>query len=395
MNLHEYQAKKLFVRYGLPASTGYACTTPSEIESAISKIGCGPWVGKCQVHAGGRGKAGGVRVLYNKKEIDAFVAAWLGQRLVTSQTDALGQLVHTILIEKRIDIEKELYLGAVVDTGSCRVVFIASTEGGIEIEKIAQHAPELIYKITLDPLVGPQPYQGRELAFRLGLHGQQINKFAMIFMGLARLFLECDLAMAEINPLVVTQKGDLVCLDGRLSADSNALFRQPELRKMRDLSQEDERESRAAQWDLRYVALDGNIGCMVNGAGLAMGIMDIIESYGGKVANFLDVGGSATKERITEAFKIILSDDTVKVILVYIFGGIVRCDLVASGIINALSVVDVKIPVIVRLDGNNATLGTQKLIKYRLPIITTTSLDSAVQQVVSAAREKNNVDFNR
>ena len=293
MNLHEYQAKQLFARYGLPAPVGYACTTPREAEEAASKIGSGPWVVKCQVHAGGRGKAGGVKLVKSKEEIRAFAENWLGKRLVTYQTDALGQPVHQILVEGATDIDKELYLGAVVDRGTRRVVFMASTEGGVEIEKVADETPHLIHKTAL------------------------------------------DLALVEINPLVITKQGDLICLDGKLSADGNALFRQAELREMRDPSQEDARESQAAQWELNYVALDGNIGCMVNGAGLAMGTMDIVKLHGGEPANFLDVGGGATKERVTEAFKIILSDEKVKAVLVNIFGGIVRCDLIADGIIGA------------------------------------------------------------
>lgn len=290
MNLHEYQAKQLFARYGMPAPTGYACTTPREAEEAASKIGAGPWVVKCQVHAGGRGKAGGVKLVNSKEDIRAFAEQWLGKKLVTYQTDAHGQPVHQILVEAATDIDKELYLGAVIDRSSRRVVFMASTEGGVEIEKVAEETPELIHKVALDPLTGPQPYQGRELAFKLGLTGKQVAQFTKIFMGLATLFLERDLAMVEINPLVITKQGDLVCLDGKLGADGNALFRQPELREMRDKSQEDEREAQAAQWELNYVALDGNIGCMVNGAGLAMGTMDIVKLHGGEPANFLDVG---------------------------------------------------------------------------------------------------------
>lgn len=388
MNLHEYQAKQLFARYGMSVPTGYACNTPREAEEAASKIGSGPWVVKCQVHAGGRGKAGGVKLVSKKEEIRAFAEAWLGKRLVTYQTDALGQPVHQILVETATDIDKELYLGAVIDRASRRIVFMASTEGGVEIEKVAEETPELIHKTIIDPLAGPQPYQGRELAFKLGLSGKQVGQFSKIFMGLATLFLERDLAMVEINPLVITKQGDLVCLDGKLGADGNALFRQPELREMRDLSQEDERESRAAQWELNYVALDGNIGCMVNGAGLAMGTMDIVKLHGGEPANFLDVGGGATKERVTEAFKIILSDEKVKAVFVNIFGGIVRCDLIAEGIIGAVAEVGVNVPVVVRLEGNNAELGAKKLADSGLNIIAATSLSNAASQVVAAVEGK-------
>ncbi|MFT4464196.1 MAG: ADP-forming succinate--CoA ligase subunit beta [Sodalis sp. (in: enterobacteria)] len=388
MNLHEYQAKKLFVRYGLPATTGYACNTPREAEESALKIGAGPWVVKCQVHAGGRGKSGGVKMVKSKEEIRAFAEQWLGKRLVTYQTDALGQPVNQILVEAATDIAKELYLGAVVDRGTRRVVFMASTEGGVEIEKVAEETPHLIHKVALDPLTGPQPYQGRELAFKLGMSGKQVTQFSKIFMGLATLFLERDLALVEINPLVITSAGDLICLDGKLSADGNALFRQPELREMRDHSQEDEREAYATQWELNYVALDGNIGCMVNGAGLAMGTMDIVKLHGGEPANFLDVGGGATKERVTEAFKIILSDEKVKAVLVNIFGGIVRCDLIADGIIGAVFEVGVSVPVVVRLEGNNAELGAKRLADSGLNIIAATSLTDAAQQVVAAVEGK-------
>ncbi len=388
MNLHEYQAKQLFIRYGLPAPTGFACTTPREAEESASKLGSGPWVVKCQVHAGGRGKAGGVKLVNSKEEIRGFAEQWLGKRLVTYQTDAQGQPVHQILVETATDIEKELYLGAVVDRGSRRVVFMASTEGGVEIEKVAEETPHLIHKAEIDPLTGPQPYQGRELAFKLGLSGKQVSQFTKVFMGLAKLFLECDLALAEINPLVITPQGDLVCLDGKLGVDGNALFRQPEMREMHDQTQEDPREAHAAQWELNYVALDGNIGCMVNGAGLAMGTMDIVKLHGGAPANFLDVGGGATKERVTEAFKIILSDEKVKAVLVNIFGGIVRCDLIADGIIGAVAEVGVNVPVVVRLEGNNAELGSKKLADSGLNIIAAKSLTDAAQQVVASVEGK-------
>lgn len=388
MNLHEYQAKKLFARYGLPTPTGYACNTPREAEESASKIGAGPWVVKCQVHAGGRGKSGGVKVVKSKEEIRVFAEQWLGKRLVTYQTDALGQPVNQILVEAATDIAKELYLGAVVDRSKRRVVFMASTEGGVKIEKVAEETPHLIHKVALDPLTGPQPYQGRELAFKLGLSGKQVTQLSEIFMDLAKLFLERDLTLVEINPLAITGAGDLICLDGKLSADGNALFRQPELREMRDQSQEDEREVHATQWELNYVALDGNIGCMVNGAGLAMGTMDIVKLHGGEPANFLDVGGGATKERVTEAFKIILSDKKVKAVLVNIFGGIVRCDLIADGIISAVLEMGVSVPVVVRLKGNNAELGAKRLADSELNIIAATSLTDAAQQVVAVVEGK-------
>ncbi|MFQ1861591.1 ADP-forming succinate--CoA ligase subunit beta [Aeromonas veronii] len=385
MNLHEYQAKQLFAEYGLPVSEGYACATPQEAAEAADKIGGNTWVVKCQVHAGGRGKAGGVKVAKSKDEIRAFAQNWLGKNLVTYQTDANGQPVTKILVESCTDIAKELYLGAVVDRGSRRVVFMASTEGGVDIEKIAHETPHLIHKAAIDPLVGPQAYQARELAFKLGLVGDQIKQFTKIFMGLGQMFLDCDFALLEINPLVITAQGNLHCLDGKINIDANALYRQPKLREMHDPSQDDPREAHAAQWELNYVALDGNIGCMVNGAGLAMGTMDIVNLHGGKPANFLDVGGGATKERVTEAFKIILSDSSVKAVLVNIFGGIVRCDMIAEGIIGAVKEVGVKVPVVVRLEGNNAELGGIKLAESGLNIIAAKSLTDAAQQVVKAA----------
>lgn len=385
MNLHEYQSKQLFGEYGLPVSEGVACATADEAVAAADSIGGEGWVVKAQVHAGGRGKAGGVKLAKSKDEIRAFADQWLGERLVTFQTDDKGQPVNRILVESLTDINQELYLGAVVDRGSRRVVFMASTEGGVEIEKVAEETPEKILKATVDPLVGAQPYQARELAFGLGLEGDQIKQFTKIFLGLAKLFEDKDLALIEINPLVITDQGNLHCLDAKVGADDNALYRQKQLAEMRDLSQEDEREAHAAEWDLNYVALDGNIGCMVNGAGLAMGTMDIIKHHGGQPANFLDVGGGATKERVAEAFKIILSDDTVKAVLVNIFGGIVRCDMIAEGIMGAVEEVGVTVPVVVRLEGNNAENGRQKLADSGLNIIAASSLSQAAEKVVAAA----------
>jgi succinyl-CoA synthetase beta subunit len=385
MNLHEYQGKQLFAEYGLPVSKGVACDTPEEAVAAAEKIGGSKWVVKAQVHAGGRGKAGGVKLVNNTQEIKEFSEKWLGKNLVTYQTDEKGQPVSKILVEDLTDIDQELYLGAVVDRSTRKVVFMASTEGGVEIEKVAEETPEKILKATIDPMTGAQPYQGRDLAFKLGLKGDQIKQFVKIFLGLAKLFVDKDLALLEINPLVITPEGNLHCLDAKLGIDSNALYRHPELVAMQDPSQEDAREAEAAEWELNYVALDGNIGCMVNGAGLAMGTMDIVNIHGGDPANFLDVGGGATKERVAEAFKIILSDDNVKAVLVNIFGGIVRCDMIAEGIIGAVQEVGVKVPVVVRLEGNNAELGSQKLKESGLDIIAATSLTDAAQQVVKAA----------
>ncbi len=388
MNLHEYQAKQLFAEFGLPVPEGYACNTPQEAAEAAGKISGNKWVVKCQVHAGGRGKAGGVELHDNKEGIKEFAQKWLGKNLVTYQTDANGQPVTKILVEEASNIANELYLGAVVDRGSRRIVFMASTEGGVEIEKVAEETPQLIHKAAIDPLVGPQAYQGRELAFKLGLKGDQIKQFTKIFMGLGQMFSQYDLALLEINPLVITGEGNLLCLDGKINIDSNALYRQPKIRELHDPSQEDEREAHAAQWELNYVALDGNVGCMVNGAGLAMGTMDIVNLHGGKPANFLDVGGGATKERVAEAFKIILSDANVKAVLVNIFGGIVRCDMIAEGIIGAVKEVGVSIPVVVRLEGTNADLGRQVLVNSDVDIIAAESLTDAAQKVVAAAEGK-------
>lgn len=384
MNLHEFQAKQLFAKFNLPVSKGFACQNVQEACEAARKIGGDKWVIKCQVHAGGRGKAGGVKLVSSQAEIEQFARQWLGKNLVTFQTDENGQPVETVLVEACTEIQSELYLGAVVDRVSQRVVFMASTQGGMDIEKVAEQTPELIHKATLDPAVGPLPYQGRELGFKLGLSGALLKQFTHIFMQLGQLFLDNDLALVEVNPLVITTEGNLHCLDAKINIDSNALYRQKELQAMHDPSQDDAREARAAQWDLNYVALNGTIGCMVNGAGLAMATMDIIKLYGGEPANFLDVGGGATRERVTEAFKIILSDSSVSAVLVNIFGGIVRCDLIADGIIGAVEEVGVSVPVVVRLEGNQAELGQKKLAQSQLNIIAADSLDSAARQVVSA-----------
>ena len=385
MNLHEYQGKQLFAEYGLPVSKGIAAETAQDAAAAADTIGGDKWVVKAQVHAGGRGKAGGVKLVSSKAEIEEFANHWLGKNLVTYQTDANGQPVSRILVETCTDIDQELYLGAVVDRATRRIIFMASTEGGVEIEKVAEETPEKILKAIIDPLTGAQPYQGRDLAFKLGLKGVQIKQFVQIFMGLAKMFKEKDLELLEINPLVITDEGNLHCLDAKVIIDGNAIYRQPAIKAMHDPSQEDAREAHAASFELNYVALDGNIGCMVNGAGLAMGTMDIVHLHGGSPANFLDVGGGATKERVVEAFKIILSDSNVKAVLINIFGGIVRCDLIADGVIGAVEEVGVQIPVVVRLEGNNAELGTKKLAESGLAIIAATSLTDAAQQAVKAA----------
>jgi succinyl-CoA synthetase beta subunit len=388
MNLHEYQAKSLFREYGLPVSQGYAVDTAAEAVAAAEKIGGKRWVVKVQVHAGGRGKAGGVKLADSLDEVRAFADRWIGKNLVTFQTDEKGQPVSKIYVESCTDIEKELYLGAVLDRASRRVVFMASTEGGVEIEKVAEETPEKILKATINPYVGPQPYQGRELAFKLGLSGNQIRQFTDLFMGLAKLFLDLDCSLLEVNPLVITTEGNIHCLDAKLNIDGNALYRQKQVAAMHDPSQEDAREAQAAQFNLNYVALDGNIGCMVNGAGLAMGTMDLVKLAGGAPANFLDVGGGATRQTVGEAFKIILSDENVQAVLINIFGGIVSCETIADGIIGAVEEVGVKVPVVVRFEGNNAAKGRQRLAESGLNIIAATSLKDAAERAVAAAGGK-------
>jgi succinyl-CoA synthetase beta subunit len=385
MNLHEYQAKSLFAEYGLPVSEGYAVDTADEAVAAAEKIGGDRWVVKVQVHAGGRGKAGGVKLADSPEEIRAFADNWIGKNLVTIQTDEHGQPVSKIYVESCTDIDTELYLGAVIDRASRRTVFMASTEGGVEIETVAEETPEKILKAAIDPYVGAQPYQGRDLAFQLGLKGDQIKQFANLFMGLAKLFEELDCSLLEINPLVITSEGNIHCLDAKVNIDGNALYRQKRIAGMHDPSQEDEREAEAAKFNLNYVALDGTIGCMVNGAGLAMGTMDLVKLHGGNPANFLDVGGGATKEAVAEAFKIILSDENVKAVLINIFGGIVSCATIAEGIIGAVQEVGVEVPVVVRFEGNNAQLGRKTLADSGLNIIAAESLTDAAEKAVDAA----------
>ncbi|APF02372.1 TPA: ADP-forming succinate--CoA ligase subunit beta [Legionella pneumophila] len=384
MNLHEYQAKQLFASYDLPVPRGEVAYNVEDALLVASQLSTSRWVVKAQVHAGGRGKAGGVKLVSSKDELAAVAKSMLGTRLVTYQTDARGQPVNAILVEETCEIDRELYLGAVVDRATRRVVIMASTEGGVEIEKVAHETPEKIFKVVVDPLVGVMPFQCRETGFKLGLKDDQIKQFTHLMMGLGKMFVECDLSLLEINPLVVTKSGQLICLDGKINIDGNALFRQPKLKNMRDVSQEDDRENRASDWELNYIPLDGTIGCMVNGAGLAMATMDVIKLHGGEPANFLDVGGGATKERVSEALKIIVSDEKVKGILVNIFGGIVRCDLIADGILAAVKEVDVKIPVVVRLEGNNAQLGAEILNKSNLNVIAATSLTDAAKKIVAA-----------
>ena len=393
MNIHEYQAKQLFADSGVAVPAGSVARSEEEFDQALASLPAdSAVVVKAQIHAGGRGKGtfkdgfqGGVHILGDHAEAKEKAAAMLGNVLVTKQTGEEGREVKTVYFTEATDIEKEFYLAILMDRATSRPVVIASTEGGVDIEEVAESSPEKILKAEIDPLVGAQPFQGRDLAFRLGLSGVQVKQFVNIFMGLAKLFADKDLALIEVNPLVITDEGNLHCLDAKVVVDSNALYRQPELEAMHDPSQEDEREAHAAQWELNYVALDGSIGCMVNGAGLAMGTMDIVKLHGGAPANFLDVGGGATKERVTEAFKIILSDENVKAVLINIFGGIVRCDLIAEGVIGAVEEVGVDVPVVVRLEGNNAALGREVLAGSGLNIQAAESLTDAAQKVVAAA----------
>ena len=384
MNLHEYQAKQLFASFGLPTPKGEVAYNVEDALQVASQLSTTRWVVKAQVHAGGRGKAGGVKIVASKDDLASYVQGILGTRLVTYQTDAQGQPVQAVLVEETSDIARELYLGAVVDRSSRRVVIMASTEGGVEIEKVAEETPHKIFKIVVDPLVGVMPFQCRDLAFKLELTDSQIKQFTTLMIGLGKMFVDCDLSLLEINPLVVTKSGDIICLDGKVTIDDNALYRHPRLKAMRDASQEDDRVNSALDWELNYIPLDGSIGCMVNGAGLAMATMDVIKLHGGDPANFLDVGGGATKERVSEAFKIILSDEKVKGILVNIFGGIVRCDLIAEGILAAVKEINVDVPVVVRLEGNNAELGADILNKSDLNVIGATSLTDAAKKIVAA-----------
>ena len=386
MNLHEYQAKQLFREYEIPVSNGLVANSINEAEEKALSLGVDKWVVKAQVHAGGRGKAGGVEIVDNIQAVKEFCKKWIGKNLITFQTDENGQPVNEILIETCTDIDKELYLGAVIDRASQRLVVMASTEGGVNIEEVAEATPEKIFKAEIDPISGPKDTQSKDLSLSLGLNEKQSSQFRNIFNGLVKLFLDKDLSLVEVNPLVITKSGDLICLDAKINVDSNALFRQEKIEKLRDFSQEDSREAKASEWDLSYVALDGSIGCMVNGAGLAMGTMDIIKLQGGEPANFLDVGGTADSKRVAEAFKIILSDENVNTVLINIFGGIVRCDVIAEGIVEALTVMGVSVPVVVRLEGNNASKGLEILEECGLNIIPASSLEEAAILAVNASK---------
>jgi len=388
MNLHEFQAKHLFAEYGLQVPGGQMVTTLGEARHAARALGGKCWVVKAQVHAGGRGKGGGVTLVSSEAELETAVKAMLGMNLVTHQTGPKGLPVDKLLIEATCDIARELYLGALIDRACNRVVFMASSEGGMDIEAVAASTPEKILTVTVDPVAGLQGYQCRQLAFGLGLEGSQIRELTKAMLGLYRLFTEKDLSLVEINPLVVTGDDRLLALDAKVNIDDNALFRQKALEELRDPTQEDPTEHKAQQFDLNYVTLDGNIGCMVNGAGLAMATMDIIKLHGGDPANFLDVGGGTTAERVAEALKLIVADHKVKAILVNIFGGIVRCDLIAEGIVAAIKEVGLDIPVVVRLEGTNAEQGREILAHSGLAVTPADGLADAAAKVVTAAGEQ-------
>mgnify|MGYP001448492835 FL=1 len=386
MNLHEYQGKALFAEYNLPVSKGKIISKAEDVTEACNEIGGSKWVIKAQVHAGGRGKAGGVELISDPNEGIEFANKWLGKHLVTYQTDKDGQPVNSILIEECTEIAKELYLSAVVDRESQKIVFIGSSEGGVNIEEVAKNSPEKIIYQGVTYGDKSLPDAAANIAKVLKLDEKQTNQFIPMIENLLKLFVEKDLSLLEINPLVINKNGDLHCLDAKINIDSNALYRQPALQEMYDESQEDPQEAEAAKSDLSYVSLDGNIGCMVNGAGLAMGTMDTIKFFGGNPANFLDVGGTATQERVAKAFKIILKDPEVKVVLVNIFGGIVRCDLIAEGVIAAIKEVEVNIPVVVRLEGNNAEKGAKILSKANIKIESINNLSDAAKKAVELAK---------
>ncbi|MEC9375890.1 MAG: ADP-forming succinate--CoA ligase subunit beta [Pseudomonadota bacterium] len=388
MNLHEYQAKQLFARFAIPVSSGEVADSPRGARSAAATLGGNLWVVKSQIHAGGRGKSGGIKLAKNLNEVQEAAASMLGRRLVTKQTSKEGLPINQVFIEAASDIKRELYLSIIIDRKTECITFIASPMGGMDIEQVAIETPEKIFSISINPAVNLQPYQVRQLGFNLDLNESQLKQFSVICKNLYKLFQECDLSLLEINPLIVNSAGDLLALDAKINIDDNALFRHPDLVAMRDSSQEDETESRAAAHDLNYVTLDGNIACMVNGAGLAMATMDLIKLEGGDPANFLDVGGGATPNRVSEAFKLILSNHQVEAILVNIFGGIVRCDLIAEGIIQAVRDVNVSVPVVVRLEGTNVKKGKAILAENDLDIIAAEDLTDAARKVVLAVTQK-------
>jgi succinyl-CoA synthetase beta subunit len=388
MNLHEYQSKQLFASYGIPVPVGYVASSAAEALDAARRIGGSKWVVKAQVHAGGRGKAGGVKLVDSPEAAAKAAEAMIGQRLVTHQTGPEGLPINQVYVEEGSKIARELYLSLVLNRDKGHIAFIASAAGGMDIEEVAAHTPEKIVRVNVHPAAGLQPAQCRVLAFSLGLSGKQIEDFVDLAQKLWRFYLDKDLSLLEVNPLIVTDKGKLVALDGKVNIEDNALFRQKELATLRDPSQEDEMERAASQHELNYVSLDGDIACMVNGAGLAMATMDLIKLHGGAPANFLDVGGGATRERVTEAFNLILSNRNVRAILVNIFGGIVRCDMIAEGIIHAVEDVGVKVPVVVRIEGTNAEVGRKLLADSGLAIIPASDLTDAAKKVVAAAKKR-------
>jgi succinyl-CoA synthetase beta subunit len=387
MNIHEYQAKELLAKYGVPVQPGGVAYTAAEAAEVAQRLGGGLWAVKAQIHAGGRGKAGGVKLMRSPEEASAAAAGMLGKRLVTHQTGPQGRDVKRVYVEAASDIARELYLALSVDRTSGRVTLIAAAEGGVEIEELAARAPEKILQLAVDPATGIEPFHGRRLAFELGLGGAQVRSMVALVNGLYRAFSELDVSLVELNPLVVTGAGDLVALDAKMGFDDNALFRHSEVEALRDEDEEDPIEREGAKHSLSYVKLDGNIGCMVNGAGLAMATMDIIKLYGGSPANFLDVGGGATRERVTAAFKLILSEPNVEAILVNIFGGIARCDVIAEGVVAAAREVNLHVPLVVRLEGTNVELGRKILSQSGLPIITADDFADAAQKVVASIKE--------
>jgi len=385
MNFHEYQAKQLFADYGIPVPAGRVASTADEAVEAAQSLGAGPWMVKAQIHAGGRGKAGGVKFCKTTDDVKAAAEKMLGTNMATYQSAGVALPVNLVLVTEAGEIAKELYLSVLVDRGTQSITYIVSSEGGVDIEQVAAETPEKIETLNVGFVEGFQPYQGRDIGFKIGLTAKQSNQLAKIMGGLYTLFNEKDLALVELNPLAILDNGDLYALDGKVNSDDNATFRHKDLAAMRDTSQEDEAEVRASEYDLNYVTMDGNIGCMVNGAGLAMATMDVIALNGGSPANFLDVGGGATKERVTEAFKLILSSDKVKAIFVNIFGGIVRCDMIAEGIIAAVKEVDVKVPVIVRLEGTNVEAGKKLLAESGLAITPADDINDGAKKAVAAA----------
>jgi succinyl-CoA synthetase beta subunit len=386
MNIHEYQAKEILRRYGVPTLQSGVATTPDEAVKAAEAIGGSIWVVKAQIHAGGRGKAGGVKLARSLDEVRSHAAAILGAVLVTHQTGPEGKEVQKVLVEAGCDIDRELYAGLTLDRAAGRLTVMVSTEGGVEIEEVAAKSPEKILKATIDPAFGLWPNQARELAFGMGLEGKVAVKVAGFIEKLSQAFIATDAAMAEINPLVLTKGGDVLALDAKMGFDDNALYRQPDVEAMRDLSEEDAKETEAKEWNLSYIALDGDIGCLVNGAGLAMATMDTIQHFGGSPANFLDVGGGAKKDQVAAAFKIILKDPNVKAILVNIFGGIMRCDVIAEGVVAAVREVNLGVPLVVRLEGTNVEAGRKILTESGLPIESAASLAEGAQKAVAAVR---------